>query len=140
MCNLNIIFMFLNTKMMLRLHIHLYCNFHHYLNLQGPPEASTGCQRLPRAFKDLQEPLGTYRDFQGPPGTSGALQRASRRTPGAFRSIQGPPGTFRDLQGHQGKLGAFRGPLKKLQGSPEAFRASNDLQELPETSRNVKGN
>ena len=53
----------INVKMMLRLHIHLYCNFHRYLNLQGPPEASTGCQRLPRAFKDLQEPLGTYRDF-----------------------------------------------------------------------------
>ena len=95
---------------MLRLHIHLYCNFQNYLKLQGPPEASTGRRRLPRAFKDLQEPLGAYRDFQGPPGTSGALQ--------------GPSGTS-------------IGPLVGLQGPSEAFRG---LQELSGTSRDIKGN
>ena len=47
----------INIKMMLRLHIHLYCNFH-YGDLQGPPGIS----------RDLQGPLG-------PPGMSREIFR-----------------------------------------------------------------
>ena len=44
---------FINIKMMLRLHIHFYCNFHYYLGPKGPP-------RTPR---NLWGPLAP----QGPP-------------------------------------------------------------------------
>ena len=69
--------------MMLRLHIHLYCNFHYHLDPKGPPGAS-------RSLQGLQGPLETSRDRQGPPGTS-----------------KGPPrdllGNSRDIKGYQGK-------------------------------------
>ena len=104
----------INIKMMLRLHIHLYCNFHQYLNLQGPPGASRGLHRLPEASK------GRPRGFQERSRTS--------------RNLQGPTENFRSLQGPQEPS---RGHLEGLQGPSEAFRG---LQELSGTSRDVKGN
>ena len=134
--------------MILRLHIHLYCNFQNYLNLQGPPEASTGRRRLPRAFKDLQEPLGTYRVFQGPPGTSGALQGPSGTSRGplvglqgpseAFRGLQELSGTSRDIKGNQVPSGGLQKNSRGLQKPSEPPTTSRNFQRPPGTSREIR--
>ena len=96
-----------NIKIMLRLHIHLYCNFHHYLCPKGPPGTS---KRTPRDLqktskgnpRDLQgttegPPRDLWGTSEGPPRTSRDFRGTSRDLQGPLRDLQGPPWTLRDI-------------------------------------------
>ena len=110
-----------NIKIMLKLHIHLYYNFHHYLCPKGPPGTS---KRTPR---DLQKTSkGNPRDLQGT--TEGPPRNLWRTSKGPLRDLRG---TSKDLQGLPWYL---KGPLRDLWGT---FR---DLHGLPGKSRNFQGN
>ena len=100
-----------NIKIMLRLHIHLYCNFHHYLCPKGPPGTS---KRTPR---DLQKTSkGNLRDLQGNTEGLPGIFRDLQKPSGTSRDLQGPPGISRDLQGPQGTSRNFCGTSRDLQG------------------------
>ena len=108
-----------NIKIMLKLHIHLYYNFHHYLCPKGPPGTS---KRTPR---DLQKTSKGYpRDLWG----------TSKRP----QDIQGPPGISRELQGiSKEPSGTSKEPPRYLWGTSEGFPGTSEGP--PRTSRYLRG-